>query len=167
MSGKKKKVDFGVRPRAAKKGLPPDAEQGAGRGRATPPPPKTQPEMRPQKRLTLNLPAGLHTAFKGRCVVEGVTIQDKVRMLIERDLAPAGGEAAGLTQGARKSATTGSGQAVPGERGRSLQSADSGPNSHRFASVVRWAQPPTERIPAVLFEENPLQSHHRVANLGR
>ena len=39
-----------------------------------------------KKRLTLNLPAGLHTTFKGRCVLEGVTIQDKVRMLIEREL---------------------------------------------------------------------------------
>ena len=40
-----------------------------------------------QKRLTLNLPAGMHTAFKGRCVLEGVTIQDKVRTLIEHYLA--------------------------------------------------------------------------------
>jgi hypothetical protein len=28
----------------------------------------------------------LHTAFKGQCVREGVTIQDKVRRLIEREL---------------------------------------------------------------------------------
>jgi hypothetical protein len=46
-----------------------------------------EPDSGPQKRLTLNLPAGVHTAFKGRCVLEGVTIQDKVRVLIERELA--------------------------------------------------------------------------------
>ena len=40
-----------------------------------------------QKRLTLNLPAVIHTSFKGRCVREGVTIQDKVRALIEDYLA--------------------------------------------------------------------------------
>ena len=28
----------------------------------------------------------MHTAFKGRCVVEGVTIQDKVQELIRREL---------------------------------------------------------------------------------
>ena len=48
-------------------------------------PPKERPG--PQKRLTLNLPAAMHTAFKGRCVLEGVTIQDKVRTLIEDYLA--------------------------------------------------------------------------------
>ena len=42
---------------------------------------------RAQKRLTLNLPADLHKAFKGRCVLEGVTIQDKVQMMIDRELA--------------------------------------------------------------------------------
>jgi hypothetical protein len=75
----KKKVDFSVRPRAAKQELPADAdswvrgEQGAAEG--------------PQKRLTLNLPAALHTTFKTRCVLEGITIQDKVQLLIEADLA--------------------------------------------------------------------------------
>jgi hypothetical protein len=78
MTIKKKKVDFSVRPRPATEALPatPDEwvrdEKGADEG--------------PQKRLTLNLPAALHTAFKGRCVVEDVTIQDKVRELIEREL---------------------------------------------------------------------------------
>ncbi len=78
MTGKKKTVDFSVRPRAAKEELPALPDQWV-RG-----------EGGPQKRLTLNLPAPLHTAFKGRCVVEGVTIQDKVRALIERELTPAG-----------------------------------------------------------------------------
>ena len=79
MTGKKKKVDFSVRPRAAKETLPADPEQWVrdGQGAA---------DAGPQKRLTLNLPTGLHTAFKGRCVLEGVTIQDKVRVLIEREL---------------------------------------------------------------------------------
>jgi hypothetical protein len=79
MSGKKKQLDFTVRPRAAKEELPPDADSWV-RGA----------ESGSQKRLTLNLPAGLHTAFKGRCVLEGITIQDKVRVLIERELAAQG-----------------------------------------------------------------------------
>lgn len=81
MKAKKKQLDFTVRPRAAKEELPPDADAWV-KG--------DKPPEGPQKRLTLNLPAGLHTAFKGRCVREGVTIQDKVRLLIERELAAAG-----------------------------------------------------------------------------
>ena len=88
--GNKKKVDFSVRPRAAKDDLPPTAEEWVEAGK--------KPDEGPQKRLTLNLPTPLHTAFKGRCVLRGVTIQDRVRLLIERDLAaeerPATGEAA-------------------------------------------------------------------------
>ena len=79
MKAKKKQLDFTVRPRAAKDELPPDADSWV---RAD----KDQPAG-PQKRLTLNLPAALHTAFKGQCVRQGVTIQDKVRILIERELA--------------------------------------------------------------------------------
>ena len=56
--------------------------------------PPQQPVQVKQKRLTLNLPAVMHTSFKGRCVREGVTIQDKVQTLIEdylaADLAAAG-----------------------------------------------------------------------------
>jgi hypothetical protein len=79
MTGRnKKQVDFSVRPRAVKQQLPTDPEQWVREGQAA--------ETGPLKRLTLNLPAGLHTAFKGRCVLEGVTIQDKVRALIEREL---------------------------------------------------------------------------------
>jgi hypothetical protein len=82
MTAKKKQLDFTVRPRAAKEELPPDADRWV-KGE--------QPSSEgPQKRLTLNLPAGLHTAFKGRCVLEGITIQDKVRVLIERELAAPG-----------------------------------------------------------------------------
>lgn len=84
---KKKKVDFSVRPRANKDDLPPSAEQwvrGEHESERAP-----EAEAGPQKRLTLNLPTELHTSFKSRCVLEGVTIQDKVRLLIERDLAAA------------------------------------------------------------------------------
>lgn len=81
MTGKKKQVDFSVRPRAAKDELPPTPEQWVkGEQGADDRPCK-------EKRLTLNLPADLHTAFKARCVIEGVTIQDKVRVLIEREIA--------------------------------------------------------------------------------
>jgi hypothetical protein len=89
VTGKKKKVDFSVRPRAAKEELPATVEQWVRGGEGA--------DAGPYKRLTLNLPAGLHTAFKGRCVLEGVTIQDKVTLLIERELAldrTAGGEGA-------------------------------------------------------------------------
>jgi ParG len=79
MTGKKKKVDFSVRPRAAKEELPSTPDQWVREGKAA--------DAGPQKRLTLNLPVELHTAFKGRCVFEGVTIQDKVRLLIEREIA--------------------------------------------------------------------------------
>jgi hypothetical protein len=79
MTGKKKQVDFSVRPRGVKETLPADPEQWVRDGQGA--------DAGPHKRLTLNLPVGLHTAFKGRCVVEGVTIQDKVRVLIERELA--------------------------------------------------------------------------------
>jgi hypothetical protein len=87
MTGKKKKVDFSVRPRTEKENLPPDADQWVRGGQqADAAPPTPRPETVPQKRLTLNLPAEMHTAFKGRCVIEGVTIQDKVRTLIEQEL---------------------------------------------------------------------------------
>ena len=91
MTNKKKQVEFSVRPRAAKDELPADPEQWVREGQG--------PDTGPQKRLTLNLPADLHTAFKGRCVREGVTIQDKVRVLIERELTPeqSAGEPAGAT----------------------------------------------------------------------
>ena len=57
--------------------------EGKGAGR----PAAKHADKGQQKRLTLNLPAALHTAFKGRCVLEGVTIQDKVRNLIDDYLA--------------------------------------------------------------------------------
>jgi hypothetical protein len=83
---KKKKIDFAVRPRPKKDDLPLSPEQWVREGAGTEKPP--EPDPGPQKRLTLNLPADLHTAFKSRCVIDGVTIQEKVRMLIERELAP-------------------------------------------------------------------------------
>src|SRR4051794_8490187 len=81
---KKKQIDFSVRPRA-KNELPATADEWVRDGNEPEKP--TKQEEGPQKRLTLNLPAELHTAFKGRCVREGVTIQDKVRVLIEHELA--------------------------------------------------------------------------------
>jgi hypothetical protein len=92
MKGKKKHLDFTVRPRAAKEELPPDADSWVrGEKGAAEVLPK-RPTVK-QKRLTLNLPAELHTAFKGQCVREGVTIQDKVHRLIERELAAGEGAA--------------------------------------------------------------------------
>lgn len=79
-----KQIDFSVRPRAVKE-LPATADAWVKEGQGAEPPAKA--EEGPQKRLTLNLPAPLHTAFKSRCVHEGITIQDKVRILIEADLA--------------------------------------------------------------------------------
>jgi hypothetical protein len=99
-TSKKKKVEFLVRSRGAKEELPASPEQwvqaGKGPEEAMPQTPQEEiPQKRqekvPQTRLTLNLPEDLHTAFKGRCVAERITIQDKVRVLIERELAaPAG-----------------------------------------------------------------------------
>ncbi len=81
MTGKKKKVDFSVRPRAAKEELPPTPEQWVAKGEGVVAKPTKV------KRLTLDLPADLHTAFKSRCVLRNVTIQDRVTLLIERDMA--------------------------------------------------------------------------------
>ncbi len=78
MTPKKKSVDFSVRPRAAQPALPMNPEQWVREGKGA--------DQGPQKRLTLNLPSDMHTTFKTRCVIEGVTIQDKVRQLIEREL---------------------------------------------------------------------------------
>lgn len=80
MKAKKKKIDFTVRPRAATDDLPADADSWV-RGD------KPAGATVPLKRLTLNLPAELHKTFKGQCVREGITIQDKVHRLIERELA--------------------------------------------------------------------------------
>ena len=81
MTGKKKTVDFRVRPRAGQEELPPTPEQWVKEGEGA--------DARPakEKRLTLNLPANLHTAFKSRCVLKDVTIQERVTFLIERDVA--------------------------------------------------------------------------------
>jgi hypothetical protein len=79
-------VDFSVRPKATTDTLPPDPNQWVNGGKGGDKEPQPRVDAGPQKRLTLNLPAALHTAFKGKCVVEGVTIQDKVQILIEREL---------------------------------------------------------------------------------
>ncbi len=95
---KKKKVDFTVRPNQTNEDLPPTPEQWVEKGKATETGPEKPVDVPPEKsadarsekdekRLTLNLPPDLHTAFKARCVIEGITIQDKVRRLIERELA--------------------------------------------------------------------------------
>jgi hypothetical protein len=82
---KKKQIDFSVRPRANKNDLPATADEWVRDGNAPEKPSKQ--EEGPQKRLTLNLPAELHTSFKGLCVRKEITIQDKVQELIERELA--------------------------------------------------------------------------------
>ena len=84
---KKKQIDFSVRPRANKKELPATADEWVRDGNEPEKP--ARQEEGPQKRLTLNLPAEMHMAFKGLCVRKGVTIQDKVQDLIERELAAA------------------------------------------------------------------------------
>ena len=84
---KKKQIDFSVRPRANKNDLPATADEWVRDGNEPQKP--ARQEEGPQKRLTLNLPAELHTDFKGLCVRKGITIQDKVQDLIERELAAA------------------------------------------------------------------------------
>jgi hypothetical protein len=84
MTAGKKEVDFSVKPRAAKEALPSNPAQWVTKG--------TPAESENHKRLTLNLPAEMHTDFKGRCVVEGVTIQDKVQILIDAYLAAVNGD---------------------------------------------------------------------------
>jgi hypothetical protein len=86
MTARKKKIDFTIRPTASADALPKDPDQWVNGGKGVDIASPQPADAGPHKRLTLNLPASLHTAFKGRCVVEGVTIQDKVRLLIEREL---------------------------------------------------------------------------------
>lgn len=97
--GKKKKVDFIVRPKLTKEDLPTTPDQWIEEGQTaeTPlekpvdahpeKPADDGPKKEKEKRLTLNLPVKMHTAFKGLCVFEGITIQDKLQRLIERELA--------------------------------------------------------------------------------
>lgn len=82
---KKKQIDFSVRPRGNKQALPATADEWVQDGTELAKPSKH--EEGPQKRLTLNVPTETHTAFKSKCVLRGVTIQDRVCALIERDLA--------------------------------------------------------------------------------
>ena len=39
----------------------------------------------PSKRLTIDLPAGLHTRVKAGCALRGVTIKDIVREFLEQE----------------------------------------------------------------------------------
>jgi hypothetical protein len=84
MTAGKKEVDFSVRPGRAKEALPANPSLWVNKG--------TPAQAGPLKRLTLNLPVDMHTAFKGRCVIEGVTIQDKVNTLIDAYLAAVNGQ---------------------------------------------------------------------------
>jgi hypothetical protein len=84
---KKKQIDFSVRPRANKNDLPATADEWVRDGNEPEKP--ARQEEGPQKRLTLNLPADMHTDFKGLCVRKGITIQDKVQDLIANELAAA------------------------------------------------------------------------------
>jgi hypothetical protein len=87
-----------VRPNPAKEDLPATPEQWVEEGKAPDTRPGEAVDVRPEKpaddrpekgekRLTLNLPADLHTAFKSRCVLKNLTIQERVTFLIERDVA--------------------------------------------------------------------------------
>lgn len=70
-----KDITFHPRPSKPRPNLPPAPEHWVERRQGT-------------RKLTLRLPADLHMAFKGRCVAEGVSLQDKTRDLIEAFIAP-------------------------------------------------------------------------------
>lgn len=70
----KKEVSFAVRPKSRKAELPSTSEEWVAKG-------KTEREA--MTKLSLKIPNSLHRSFKTRCVQEGVTIQDKVRTMIE------------------------------------------------------------------------------------
>jgi hypothetical protein len=84
---KKKQIDFSVRPRSNKQALPATADEWVQDANEAEKP--TKQEEGPQKRLTLNVPTEMHTEFKSKCVLRGMTIQDRVCALIARDLAEA------------------------------------------------------------------------------
>jgi hypothetical protein len=69
-----KKVAIGAKPTAAKtKPVPsPDAWVES-----------RQPEAEPTKRLTLDIPAGLHARIKAACAMRGAKMVDEIRGLLE------------------------------------------------------------------------------------
>jgi hypothetical protein len=71
-----KKVSIGARPTAVKASEP-EADQWvdnrAGEG--------TQTDV-PMKRLTIDVPAGLHRSIKSQCALRGTKIADEVRELL-------------------------------------------------------------------------------------
>jgi hypothetical protein len=76
----KKAVEFSSRPKPTKDRVIPSprdwvAQAGTGPAAAV--------------KLTLRVPSALHVAFKTRCVQEGISIQDKVRAIIEAYVANA------------------------------------------------------------------------------
>lgn len=85
-----KKVDFSVRPKARPTPLPANSDEWVSRGSG---------EKVAMTKLSLYIPTSLHRAFKTRCVQEGVTMRDKVRTMIEAQVAETGSAAGTGKQG--------------------------------------------------------------------
>ena len=49
------------------------------------PPPFAEPEPEPMKRLTLDVPKGLHTRIKKGCADKGEPMADVLRAILERE----------------------------------------------------------------------------------
>ena len=70
-----KKVTIGAKPQQSRPAAVPDPDEWVRTGRAEP---------EPMKRLTIDVPASLHTRIKVDCARRGVKIADEVRTLLER-----------------------------------------------------------------------------------
>lgn len=69
-----KKIAIGAKPTAAKTQAAPSPDAWVE---------NRQPEAEPTKRLTLDIPAGLHARIKAACAMRGTKMVDEITTLLE------------------------------------------------------------------------------------
>ena len=77
----RKTVSFGAKPQATGKAAAPAVDEwvgGAGE------PQETAAPRERMKRLTIDVPLGLHSRIKSQCALRGVIMADEIRALLER-----------------------------------------------------------------------------------
>lgn len=73
-----KKVAIGAKPTAAKNKPAPSPDAWVE---------SRQPEAEPTKRLTLDIPAGLHARIKAACAMRGTKMVEEIRGMLEERFA--------------------------------------------------------------------------------
>jgi len=81
-----KQVKFGSRP-AAKPEIAADPDQWV-ESRTVVEAPEEAPPQEKQKRMTFDVPEGLHRRVKAGCAARGVTIREVILALLEREFPP-------------------------------------------------------------------------------